>query len=591
MRRDDIELLWPGKYDADGRRAAIPSPGRVITPVAEYGDDPGAGLLIHGDNLAAMDALLAAGERIDLGVIDPPFATGDTFSLSLPIGEGDEVHRAPAYSDRWEGGVTGFLAMLDPRLRLLHRLLADDGSLYVHLDPTVAHPVKVLLDEIFGPECFQREIIWRIGWVSGFKSRARNWIRNHDTILFYVKDPARFTFNKRYIPYPQGYVRRDGKPPKGKGIPIDDVWNAGPGDLELRGADSLDSIQIKSFSREKTGWATQKNESLLRRIIDASSRPGDRVGDLFCGSGSTLAAAASLGRRWVGCDRAAMAIHLARKRLREAGASFVQATLTRPSAATSSSAAREAADVAPPVGDVRGDAAGEEVCGGDADGSASTLEIRGEEAHLEAAPGETLSLAALQAARAQAASRGCASLRIVARRWGFALVEAAGAGAAAAEDPALALACLHWRGDEPALPRPELRVCVRGVEAWTIVVELAGYGYSAPEHLPDPEVCARVQRWDEWIDAWALAFAEAARPFAPVFERGRSRRRRALDLVTEAITIPEAARASTVGLRLRFVDILGLETLWPLTLRFTADGALRSSEVGVEIAGGVAGFG
>ncbi|MEZ4385752.1 MAG: site-specific DNA-methyltransferase [Nannocystaceae bacterium] len=578
MGRGDVELVWPGKYDAEGRRAAIPSPGQRIAPVAAYGDDPSAGLLLHGDNLAAMDALLAAGERVDLGVIDPPFATGDNFSISLPIGEGDAVHRAPAYSDRWEGGVAGFLAMLDPRLRLLHQLLADDGSLYVHLDPTVVHPVKVLLDEIFGPECFQREIIWRIGWVSGFKSRARNWIRNHDTILFYVKDPARFTFNKRYVPYPPGYVRRDGKPPKGKGIPIDDVWNAGPGDLDLRGADSLDSIQIKSFSREKTGWATQKNESLLRRIIDASSRPGDRVADFFCGSGSTLAAAASLGRRWVGCDRAAMAIHLARKRLREAGASFVQATLTRPSAVSSSSGARGSADVAPPVGDASGDAAAE---------GASTPAIRGDEAHLVGAPEETLSLAVLQAARAHAASRGCASLRIVARRWGFALADAA----AAAEEPAVAIACLHWRGDEPALPRPELRVHVRGVEAWTIVVELAGYAHSAPEHLPDPEVCARVQRWDEWLDAWALAFAEAARPFAPVFERGRSRRRRALDLTTEAITIPEAARASTVALRLHLVDILGLETLWPLTLRFTADGALQASEVGVEIAGGVAGFG
>ncbi|MCA9663361.1 MAG: site-specific DNA-methyltransferase, partial [Myxococcales bacterium] len=475
MRRDDVELLWPGKYDADGQRAAIPSPGQGITPLAEYGDDPGAGLLLHGDNLAAMDALLAAGERVDLGIIDPPFATGDNFSISLPIGEGDEVHRAPAYSDRWEGGVAGFLAMLDPRLRLLHQLLADDGSLYVHLDPTVAHPVKVLLDEIFGPECFQREIIWRIGWVSGFKSRARNWIRNHDTILFYVKDPGRFTFNKRYVPYPPGYVRRDGKPPKGKGIPIDDVWNAGPGDLELRGADSLDSIQIKSFSREKTGWATQKNESLLRRIIDASSRPGDRVADLFCGSGSTLAAAASLGRRWVGCDQASMAIHLARKRLREAGAGFVLATLTP----GRGQRANEATDQGPPSAAAR----------------QPEPEIRGEDALLIAAPERELSLAELRAAQEHAAARGCARLEIIARRWGF-------AGDALAGTSAIETACLHWRGDEPALPRPAVDVRVRGLGPWTIAVELAGYGHRAPGSPPD--VAARLTRWDEWIDAWAL---------------------------------------------------------------------------------------
>ena len=191
MTRGQVELWWPGKYDADGERAAIPSPGATIEPIACHGDaDPGRGLLVHGDNLAAMDALLrAGGPRIDLAVIDPPFATGGAFEVVTAVGEGEATIRAPAYSDRWEGGVAGFLAFLDPRLRLLHQLLADDGSLYVHLDPTVAHPVKVLLDEIFGAEGFQREIVWRIGWVSGFKSRARNWIRNHDLIFFYVSSP------------------------------------------------------------------------------------------------------------------------------------------------------------------------------------------------------------------------------------------------------------------------------------------------------------------------------------------------------------------------------------------------------------------
>src|SRR5690606_12655232 len=153
-------------------------------------------------------------------------------------------------------------------------------SLYVHVDPTVGHAVKLLLDEVFGPGCFQREIVWRIGWVSGFKTKARNWIRNHDLLFFYVKDPRRFTFNKRILPHPPGYVRRDGSPPRGRGVPLCDVWNAGEGELSLRGRESLDSIQIKSFSTEKTGYATQKNESLLRRIVEASSNPGDLVADV-----------------------------------------------------------------------------------------------------------------------------------------------------------------------------------------------------------------------------------------------------------------------------------------------------------------------
>jgi len=223
--------------------------------------------------------------------------------------------RQPAYTDRWPGGVAGLVAMLDPRLRLIHELLAPQGSLYVHVDPTVGHAVKLLLDEIFGPGCFQREIVWRIGWVSGFKTRARNWIRNHDLLFFYAKDPARFTFNKRYLPHPPGYLRRDGSPPKGKGVPLDDVWNAGDAELSLRGRESLDSIQIKSFSTEKTGYATQKNESLLERIIEASSDPGGLVADVFCGSGTTLSVAERLGRRWIGCDVGHSAIHIATARL------------------------------------------------------------------------------------------------------------------------------------------------------------------------------------------------------------------------------------------------------------------------------------
>ncbi|MEX1369085.1 MAG: site-specific DNA-methyltransferase, partial [Nannocystaceae bacterium] len=248
---------------------------------------------------------------------DPPFATGGRFEVVTAVGPGRDGPRLrqPAYTDAWPGGVAGLLAMLDPRLRLLHELLAPHGSAYVHVDPTVGHAVKLLLDEVFGPGCFQREIVWRIGWVSGFKTRARNWIRNHDLIFFYVKDPARFTFNKHYMPHPPGYRRRDGSLPKGKGVPLDDVWNAGDAELALRGRDSLDSIQIKSFSTEKTGYATQKNESLLRRIVEASSNPGDLVLDAFCGSGTTLTVAEQMGRRWVGCDTGRAAIHIATRRL------------------------------------------------------------------------------------------------------------------------------------------------------------------------------------------------------------------------------------------------------------------------------------
>jgi len=135
--------------------------------------------------------------------------------------------------------------------------------------------------------------------------------------LYYVKNPDSFTFNKEYLPYPADYVRRDGKDPTGKGYPIEDVWNASPLEHTLEGDLSLDSIQIKSFSREKTGYATQKSESVVRRIVEASSNPGDLVADFFCGSGTLPAVAEKTGRKWLGADLGRFAIHTARKRMVE----------------------------------------------------------------------------------------------------------------------------------------------------------------------------------------------------------------------------------------------------------------------------------
>ncbi|HWB81943.1 MAG TPA: site-specific DNA-methyltransferase, partial [Nannocystaceae bacterium] len=312
-----IEVVWPGKYDAAGERHAA-KPRAVDWRVRErHGAKVGdADELVHGDNLDVLERWCARFEgAVDLVYMDPPFSTGATFSVATRIGEGDRWIRTPAYDDSWPGGPGEFLAMLAPRIERVHRLLAPHGSLYVHVDPTIGHAVKLLVDEIFGAASFQREIVWRIGWVSGFKTRARNWIRNHDTILFWVKDPTKMRFHKVWVPHPPGYQRRAGTPARSPGIAVDDVWNAGPADLALSGSESLDSIQIKSFSREKTGYATQKNESLLRRILMASSAEGELVLDPFCGSGTTLAVAQAMGRRFLGCDRGYAAIQLARARL------------------------------------------------------------------------------------------------------------------------------------------------------------------------------------------------------------------------------------------------------------------------------------
>ena len=276
--------------------------------------------LIYGDNLLAMAALLAGDEgtpslrgKFDLIYIDPPFDSKADYRTKITL-PGTTIDQKPtvleqfAYSDTWSDGTASYLAMITPRLVLMRELLSDRGSIYVHLDPTVGHYVKIVLDEIFGKRNFQREIVWRIGWISGYKSAAKNWIRNHDDIYFYVKDRDQFHFNKQYIPYPEDYVRRDGNRPTGQGYPIEDTWNSSE-------MDRLDSIQIMSFSKEKVGYATQKNESLLERIITASCPEGGLVGDFFVGSGTTAAAAEKLGRQWVVSDLGKPAAMITRKRL------------------------------------------------------------------------------------------------------------------------------------------------------------------------------------------------------------------------------------------------------------------------------------
>jgi hypothetical protein len=247
--------------------------------------------------------------RVSLAYADPPFDTGGDFDFQATIpGVPDGAPRVAVRAYRDAKGLDAWVAWFADAAEALHELLADGGSLYVHLDAHSAHYAKVVLDEVFGADGFQREIVWRIGWVSGYKARSRGWIRNHDTLLFYAKGGRPATFHKEYVPYPPGYVRRDGKAPEGEGVPVDDVWNAHP-------LDRMDSIQIVSFSGEKVGYPTQKNEALLARIVRASSNPGDLVLDAFVGSGTTAVVAEKLGRRWVACDASPVAIHAARKRL------------------------------------------------------------------------------------------------------------------------------------------------------------------------------------------------------------------------------------------------------------------------------------
>ena len=243
-----------------------------------------------------------------------PFASGADYVRKVALrgrkekleAEGHSITEQRQYTDIWANDT--YLQFMYERLILMQELLSDKGSVYLHCDSTMSHSLKLIMDEVFGPDNFQREIIWRIGWISGYKTKAKNWIRNHDTIYFYTKDKDNFIFNKEYIPYAEDYVRRDGSRPKGEGYPIEDTWNCND-------IDRMDSIQIMSFSAEKTGFETQKNENLLARIIKASSNEDSIIFDCFVGSGTTAVVAEKLGRRWIAVDLNRGAIQTTMKRI------------------------------------------------------------------------------------------------------------------------------------------------------------------------------------------------------------------------------------------------------------------------------------
>lgn len=265
--------------------------------------------------------------KIDLIYIDPPFATGADFTADIEIGEkGETVHKEhsvieeKAYRDTWGNGLEGFLKMLSERLSLMRDLLSDKGSIYIHIDWRVNSHVRLIMDELFGADNLQREIIWWPNNVSGFKGKAPNWIRDHETILFYGKSDSAITFNKEFKDLSEAYIKQtfvhvdeDGRRyrmrydrkqfyEENEGIPIPDVW---------------DIPYLRQNAIERNGYPTQKPETLLSRIIKASSNEGDLIADFFCGSGTTISVAEKLGRRWIAVDLGRFSIHTMRKRLLE----------------------------------------------------------------------------------------------------------------------------------------------------------------------------------------------------------------------------------------------------------------------------------
>ncbi len=263
--------------------------------------------IILGDNLEVLPGL--QGEAFQLIYIDPPFNTGRTQTRktlqTVPDQDGDRTGfmgrryktrllAESSYLDEFDD----YLAFLEPRLHEAHRLLAASGTFYFHIDYREAHYCKLLLDEIFGRECFLNEIIWAYDY--GARSKKR-WPAKHDTILVYVKDPTGYYYDAEAVdrePYMAPGLVTPEKAAKGK-LPTDVWWHT----------------IVPTNGREKTGYPTQKPEGIIRRMIQASTRPGDWCLDFFAGSGTVGAVAAKLDRRYVLVDCNPEAVRVIHERL------------------------------------------------------------------------------------------------------------------------------------------------------------------------------------------------------------------------------------------------------------------------------------
>lgn len=275
-------------------------------------DPEGPDLIVEAENLSYLDQLPE--QTFTVVYLDPPFNTGRVQSRSTSTttrvapGDGDRTgfgghsyQTVKGALSSYDDAFTDYWEFLEPRLRQAWRLLADDGTLYLHLDYREVHYAKVMLDVIFGRDHFLNEIIWAYDY--GGRARRR-WPSKHDTILVYVKNPRTYWFDSTEVdrePYMAPGLVTPEKRERGK-LPTDVWWHT----------------IVSPTGKEKTGYPTQKPVGLLRRMVAASSRPGDWVLDFFAGSGTLGAAAEQLGRRYLLVDQNPQAIEIMRRRLPQA---------------------------------------------------------------------------------------------------------------------------------------------------------------------------------------------------------------------------------------------------------------------------------
>ena len=391
----EVELVWNGKTD-ETETMVLPfqtienideprSEDKITSQLSMF-DKSGRQIkgwsnkLIWGDNKLILSSLkngplkkqIEAEGGLKLIYIDPPFDVGADFSMNIEIGE-ESFTKKPsvieeiAYRDTWGKGADSFIAMIYERLKLMHGLLAEDGSIYVHCDWRVNSYMRMVLDEIFGSNHYRNEIIWKRSNPHGHVDNK--YANIHDTIFFYSKS-ENYIFNTQYTPADENYIKTFFKLDDGDGKKYRLVTLTAPGAggaryfngeliappngnhwrwsqeriddaikknlivitknksihykyyLEDNKGTPLQSLfvdkvvgNIQSISKENLDYPTQKPESLIDRIIKTSSNEGNLVADFFCGSGTTLAVAEKLGRKWIGSDLGRFSIHTTRKRM------------------------------------------------------------------------------------------------------------------------------------------------------------------------------------------------------------------------------------------------------------------------------------
>ena len=270
--------------------------------------------VIQGDNLSVLNSM--PDQSVQLIYVDPPFNTGRTQTRGTSSTTRTDTGNRMGFKGQrydivketilsYDDEFSDYWGFLEPRLEQAWRILKETGTLYVHLDFREAHYAKVLLDALFGRECFLNEIIWAYDY--GGKAKSK-WPAKHDTILVYVKDPAKYYFNNETVdrePYMAPGLVTPEKVERGK-LPTDVWWHT----------------IVSPTGNEKTGYPTQKPLGVLRRVIQASSKEGDVVLDFFAGSGTTGAAAAELNRSFILVDQNPEAVQVMKERFSSLPVSF-----------------------------------------------------------------------------------------------------------------------------------------------------------------------------------------------------------------------------------------------------------------------------